>query len=213
MLRNVHILPGYETPTNNIAEEFYNPILLQSVSYDRIAGYFSSKALAFFSKGIEALALNHGHYRLIISDQISQDDYNAMVEGYKRREIVNNLVQKVNRTLSFQTEERNFANLAYLISIGVVDLKIGFTTDGLFHAKYGIMTDTNDDSVYFSGSFNETENAFAHNYENIDVKKSWTDDETHDYISSYKQSFENLWQGNNNDGMLFVKEINDIVKI
>lgn len=212
MLKNVHILPGYETPINNIAEEFYNPVLSQSVSYDRIAGYFSSKSLAYFAKGIETLVLNHGHYRLIISDQISQDDYNAMLDGYERREIIDNLVQEVSKSLPFQAEQRNFSNLAYLISIGVVDIKIGFTTDGLFHAKYGIMTDINNDSVYFAGSFNETENAFAHNYENIDVKKSWTDSETHDYISAHKQSFENLWQGNNNDGMLFVKEIDDIVK-
>lgn len=212
MLKDVHILPGYETPTNDIAEEFYNPVLLQSVSYDRIAGYFSSRSLAYFSKGIESLALNHGHYRLIISDQISQEDYNAMIDGYERREIITNLVKNVEEVIPFQSENRDFSNLAYLISIGVVDIKIGFTTDGLFHAKYGIMTDSKNNSVYFSGSFNETENAFAHNYENIDVKKSWTDIETNDYINSYKETFDNLWNGKNRDGMLFVKEINDIVK-
>lgn len=212
MLRDVNLKPGYETPSDDIANGFYNPTLSEAVSYDRISGYFSSKSLAFFSKGIEALIRCHGHYRLIISSEISQADYDAIVSGYEQRDILGKLSNRMEKDMPNLDDSKNLSNLAYLISIGLVDIKIGFTTDGLFHAKYGIITDSTGDSVYFSGSFNETANAFAHNYENIDIKKSWSDIDTKEYIDSHQDSFNELWNGKNTDGMLFVKEINEVVK-
>lgn len=212
MLKDVSLKPGYETPTDDIAREFYNPTLSQAVSYDRISGYFSSKSLAFFSKGIESLIRNNGHYRLIISSEISQEDYDAIVSGYEQRDLLEKLSDKVEDEMPSLSDNKNLSNLAYLIAIGLVDIRIGFTTDGLFHAKYGIITDSTGDSVYFSGSFNETANAFAHNYENIDIKKSWSDLDTKNYIEDHRTSFNELWNGKNTDRMLFVKKINDVVK-
>lgn len=212
MLKNVYLKPGYETPTDDIAKEFYNPTLSEAVSYDRISGYFSSKSLAFFSKGIESLIQHKGHYRLIISSEITEEDYDAIVSGYEQRDLLKKLSNRIEDEMPSLVDNKNLSNLAYLIKIGLVDIKIGFTTDGLFHAKYGIITDEQGDSVYFSGSFNETANAFAHNYENIDVKKSWTDSDTKKYINSHQESFDELWNGNNTDGMLFVKKINEVVK-
>lgn len=212
MLRDLKIKPGYETPVSNIAREFYDPALSEAISYDRISGYFSSKSLAFFSKGIESLIRNNGHYRLIISSDISPEDYDAIVSGYERRDILKQLSDKIEENMPNLDDNKNMANLAYLISIGLVDIKIGFKIDGIFHAKYGIITDANGDSVYFSGSFNETANAFAHNYENIDTKKSWSDTETEEYINNHRDSFNKLWNGTNTDGMIFVKEINEVVK-
>lgn len=212
MLTDVHILPGYETQKNDIANEFYNVVLSQAVTYDRISGYFSSKSLAYFSKGIESLINNYGHYRLIVSNEISKEDYDAIIAGYKSRELKESVIQNMRDKITSLSDTRNLANLAYLISINLVDIKIGFTTDGIFHAKYGIISDVKNNSIYFSGSFNETANAFAHNYENIDVKKSWSDPVTNEYIIEHKKTFNELWNGRNTDGMLFVKEVNEMIK-
>lgn len=210
MLTDITIKPGYTTPIDDVGRDFYTPALMNSVRYDRISGYFSAKSLIYFSKGIEGLIKNNGKYRLIISSEISEPDYEAIKEGYKLRE-----EQEVLPDLTKVTDEldrMHLANLAYLISIGLVDIKIGFTPVGLFHAKYGTMTDVEGNSIYFSGSFNETENAFINNFERIDVKKSWISEADNEYIRGEQRNFDLLWNGENQDGLLFVKSINDVLK-
>jgi len=70
MLSDLSIKPGYATPDDDVGKDFYDPVLAESVSYDRLSGYFSARALLYFSKGITNLRQKHGHYRLIISSQI-----------------------------------------------------------------------------------------------------------------------------------------------
>ena len=53
MLTDITINPGYTTPIDDVGRDFYTPALMNSVRYDRISGYFSAKALSYFSKGIE----------------------------------------------------------------------------------------------------------------------------------------------------------------
>lgn len=202
MLTDITINPGYTTPIDDVGRDFYTPALMNSVRYDRISGYFSAKALIYFSKGIEGLINNNGKYRLIISSEISESDYEDIKEGYNLREKQELLSDLPKVTNSF--DKMHLANLAYLISIGLVDIKIGFTPVGLFHAKYGTMTDAEGNSIYFSGSFNETENAFINNFERIDVKKSWVSEADNEYIHGEQLNFDLLWDGKNQDGLLFV---------
>lgn len=214
MLTDIDIKQGYSTSINNIGEEFYTPALQNSISYKRIAGYFSSTSFLYFSKGIEGLLKNNGKYLLIISEQISKNDYECIKTGYKNK--MKFLLSKLNSDNAKLREydKKRLANLAYLIEIGLVDIKIGFTYNkrGIFHAKYGIITDENDDSIYFGGSFNETGSAFVANYENIDVKKSWTDEETKFYISDREKEFDSLWNNQNTDGFVFIEEANKLLK-
>lgn len=211
MLTDLDIKPGYATPTDDIGHNFYEKTLAQAISYDRISGYFSARSLMYFAKGITSLVRNNGHYRLIVSSNLSEEDYNSIVSGYEARDIQARFKDIIAPQVHNLNDETTLSNLAHLIAIGLVDIKIGFTTEGLFHAKYGLMKDTAGNSVYFTGSFNETESAFAHNYETIDVRKSWTNAEEHNYIDERQKAFDRLWAGQNTDGMVFVKSINDIV--
>lgn len=47
--------PFYDTYTNNIAQEFYVPAMKDAKIVKRVSAYFSSKALAYYSTGLEAL--------------------------------------------------------------------------------------------------------------------------------------------------------------
>ncbi|MCS8595933.1 MULTISPECIES: SNF2-related protein [Leuconostoc] len=210
MLTDTTIKPGYTTPIDNVGRDFYTPALINSVRYDRISGYFSARSLLYFSKGIEGLIRNNGKYRLIISSEISETDYELIKQGYELKE--HQFVLPDFSGLVNSIDQMHLSNLAYLISIGLVDIKIGFTPYGLFHAKYGTMTDLDGNSIYFSGSFNETENAFINNFERIDVKKSWISEADSEYIHSEQRNFDLLWNGDNQDGLLFVKNVNDILK-
>ena len=173
MLSDLKFKMFYSTASDNIPESFYNLVLSESKYYDRVSGYFSGASLAYYTKGIANLIKNEGKFRLIISHEISEKDYEDICGGYKRRKIIiNNMIDRINYSDLNNNQKVNLANLGYLIEIGLVDIKIGFTKSGLFHAKYGLFRDENNNLVYFSGSLNETEAAFKKNYEEITVLTS-----------------------------------------
>ena len=83
MFRSLRLKPIYSSYENNLVEEFYNPILKKAVRFDRISAYFSAKSLALYSSGLENFVENGYKYRLIISKDISEEDYKFIKEGYK----------------------------------------------------------------------------------------------------------------------------------
>lgn len=214
MLKDIQILPGYNTSINDIGKEFYSPVLSESVSYDRVSGYFSSTSLAYYATGLETFVKKYGRYRLIISEEISESDFELIKQGYQRRSIYKSKVLSLTQGIKKldTSEYKSIVNLAYLIEIGIVDIKIGFTHRGLFHAKYGIFTDEEGNSIYFTGSFNETGGAFNRNFETISTQKSWIGMDTQGYIDSQKDDFERLWNQENPDAFVFVKEADIFLK-
>lgn len=214
MLTSIPILPIYSTPKNSMANEFYIPVLSKAVSYKRVSCYFSSRALVYFSEGILGLYQNGGKYNLLISSEVSDNDFRLMKEGYVRRTKSWNKVSSEleNLKLLDPTSEKKISNLAYLIELGLVDIKIGFARNGLFHSKYGIIQDATGNMIYFSGSFNETESAFTKNFESITVLKSWDSDTTSKLLIKEDVEFDELWSNKNQDSMVFVKEIQELVK-
>lgn len=213
MLNDLQIKSVYSTDVDDIANDFYVPLLSEAKSYKRVSGYFSSAALALFSTGIEELVYNNGSYQLLISNQISEEDFNLIKKGYVNREDFGKKVAKsLNDYPMLSTnQKKNFANIAYLIEINVMDIKIGFTNEGLFHSKYGIISDESNNKVYFSGSLNETKAAFLNNYESITVVKSWNNKSDNQTIISQEKNFNKLWD-NYSDNFIFVKEFNEILK-
>ena len=54
-LRDVQIKKEYRSLLDNVAKEFYVPLLSQAISYKRAVGFFSSTALVSMTKGIAGL--------------------------------------------------------------------------------------------------------------------------------------------------------------
>lgn len=212
MFRDLRLKPSYYTDEGNIVQDFYIPVLSHSVQYDRISGYFSAKALASYSKGIEGLIQNGGKMRLIISHEISEADYHLIKEGYTLREnLENELLEQLNEPLSL-TEQINYCNLAHLIALGHVDIKVGFTHQGIFHTKYGICIDSLGDIIYFTGSNNETEAAIYRNYESFDITASWKCSEFDlEKPKGAMTRFNSLWNKEKND-FVYVQNFNEIVR-
>lgn len=82
---------------------------------------------------------------------------------------------------------------------------------GIFHSKYGIISDANGNEIYFSGSFNETQAAFNSNYESITVLKSWDSKEIAETIKGEGLEFSRIWDNKDTDEMIIVKDVNDIL--
>ncbi|MCS0542994.1 phospholipase D-like domain-containing protein, partial [Aeromonas veronii] len=110
-------------------------------------------------------------------------------------------------------EEVNFFNLAHLIATGIVDIKIGFKKNGLFHSKFGLCTDMEGNVIYFTGSNNETYAAISHNYEGFDITASWLASEFDiQKLVKAQQEFDLLWHDKAQHKNIFIKEINEVVK-
>ncbi|WP_282192249.1 SNF2-related protein [Romboutsia ilealis] len=212
MFRSLYLNPLYTSYENDLIEEFYNPIFKYAVSFDRISAYFSGKTLAKYSSGLEYFAKNGNKYRLIISECISPEDYEQIKQGYTlKKDITDNLLEKLREELSLE-EEKNISNLAYLISLDVVQIKIAFVKKGIFHDKCGIFYDKNNNIVCFRGSNNETVAAIDNNYETFQVTCSWLLDNQGFYERGLRQSiseFDKLW--NNEHKNIIVLDAEEVV--
>ena len=94
-LRDVEIKKEYRSLLDNVAKEFYIPLLSEAVSYKRAVGFFSSSILVEISKGIMGLIKNGGKIKLIVSPYLSDEDIEAIKTGYaKRDEVIKNAIKK-----------------------------------------------------------------------------------------------------------------------
>ena len=210
MFKDLSLQATYSSYEDDIGAAFYSPVLAESVKYDRATAYFSAKALASYSKGLERFAQGGHSIRLIVSAELSHEDYETIKQGYVLRESIDTMLAKrLQEKLSLE-EERGISNLAFLISIGVIDIRIAFTAEGIFHDKFGIVQDAAGDRICFRGSNNETAAAYETNYESFDITCSWQAS-AFDYakITKSQETFDKLWD-NKADGVC-VRQISDVV--
>ena len=196
-LREINIKKEYRSLLDNIAREFYIPLLQQAISYKRAVGYFSSSALIEISKGISALVKNDGKIQIVASPFLSEEDISAIKRGYELRDnIVRNAVLRELREPTTEFESARLNLLANLISDGVLDIKIAFIEDenqmGMYHEKMGIISDKVGNVVAFSGSMNESYTAMSLNYEAIDVFCSWKGES--DRTGAKEAAFSSIWE-------------------
>jgi SNF2 family DNA or RNA helicase len=211
MFRELNLHPVYTSDEDNIARDFYIPVLRNAQTFNRTSAYFSARALAAYSEGLEYFSIHGQKYRLIISKDITEYDFKQLKAGYAlRKKILDNMVGDFMESLTI-AEEKNISNLAYFIAKGVVDIKIAFKEKGIFHDKCGIITDEKGDKICFRGSNNETEAAINANYESFQVTCSWLDPTgfyTEGIVKS-EEEFEHLW--NNKKDNIVVLPVEDVI--
>lgn len=197
--RDLNIKTEYRSLKDNIPIVFFIPLLKESKTYNRAVGFFSSTALLEISVGLVSLAQNGGKVRLIASPYLSQEDFNAIKEGYKQRdEIIKDSLKRKLFAPKDNYEESRFNFLTHLIEQEILDIKIAITGDsdriGFYHEKMGIFENYDGDRVVFSGSMNETGTGMTKNYETIDVYCSWKEWEL-DRVETKENAFEQIWNG------------------
>jgi len=195
-LKDISLKTEYRSLLDNVISEFYVPVLKQSVLYKRAVGFFSSSALIDLASGISGLVENGGKIQLIASPRLSTEDVAAINDGLRRRdEVIEEALLRELLTPIGKFEEARLNLLSNLIAAGRLEIKIAFLeTDnviGMFHEKVGLMYDEEDNIVAFTGSMNESSNAFSVNYEAIDVYASWTQDE--ERVLNKQAAFNAMW--------------------
>lgn len=192
------ILRGYKTNKNDVVKEFYIPVLKQSVLYKRAVGFFSSTALIELSKGISGLVRNGGKIKFIVSPLLSAEDIDAINKGYEARDIVQEALLREFREPQNNSDAERLGWLSQLIAIGVLEIKVAFTppqkVSGMYHEKIGVLYDGSGNKIAFTGSMNETINAFHNNYESIVVFNSLVTTDAQRVID-LENDFDSLWAG------------------
>lgn len=190
------ILRNYKTNKNNIVKEFYIPILKESVLYKRAVGFFSSTALVDLSKGIAGLVKNEGKIRFIVSPLLSEDDIEAIKKGYEARSIVTKALLREMKEPKDNSAKERLGWLSSLITNRILEIKVAFTppqkASGMYHEKIGILYDELGNKVAFTGSMNETINAFHNNFESIVVFNSLVLNDAQ-RVSDIESDFDLLW--------------------
>lgn len=189
----------YRSLIDNVVQDFYIPLLRESVSYKRAVGFFSSSSLVEISKGIADMASEGGKIQIVASPYLSDDDIEAIKKGYdNRNQIIEKalLAQIAEEPTDYYSMER-LNLLASLIADGVMDIQIAYTEDqrgiGMYHEKMGIIEDAVGDKIAFSGSNNESATAMSINYETMDVFRSWGDPSEIERVRLKENAFYSIW--------------------
>ena len=80
-LRELEIKSTYDSEEDDILGSFYVPVLSKAIQYDRLAGFFSSSALAVAARGVVNLVNNDGRMRLITGAKLSKQDAEAITQA------------------------------------------------------------------------------------------------------------------------------------
>lgn len=118
----------YRSLIDNVVQDFYIPLLRESVSYKRAVGFFSSSSLVEISKGIAEMASEGGKIQIVASPYLSDEDIEAIKKGYDdRNQIIEKalLAQIAEEPTDYYSMER-LNLLASLIADGVMDIQIAY---------------------------------------------------------------------------------------
>lgn len=187
---------------HNITSSFLIPALSRAVFYRRSVGFFSSSVFCSILEGIRGLVENKGRVQLIVSPKLSEQDVAAINKGYlERRTIIQKATLEEFNKAFLTMNDRYFDTVTELIKYEFLDVKIAYTRNpeyGMYHDKFGLITDADDNTIEFAGSPNDTYFGLsgAANYEKIRVHKSWIAGQDA-YVQDAIAEFESLWSDSN----------------
>jgi superfamily II DNA or RNA helicase len=206
---DLNLKPSYDSDGDDVLNEFYIPVLSRAKRYHRLAGFFTSSALAVASRGISDFINHEGQMKLIVGARLQKSDVDAISEGKETPEKVlsENMLNDLGE-IEDQLVKDHVSALAWLVAKGCLDIKVAVVFDssgcpldyegalqrGIFHLKIGILEDQIGNFVSFSGSINETAAAWKDNIEEFKVFRSWIAGEI-PHLESDSKKFEKYWYG------------------
>ncbi len=198
---------NYESGIDCLIDDFYIPVLTETVKYDRIAGFFSSSSLVVAAKGIAGLIKNGGKMRIIASPMFSKTDLEALNDVINNPEkYLEGLLLRELENIENRIVKNHISALGWLIANNYLEIKIALVLKkeesiqnslkidnfALFHQKVGILEDSDGRIITFSGSINETSAAWLNNVEEFKVFRSWVDGQQ-EYCKSDQKKFQEFW--------------------
>lgn len=195
----------YSTKRANQPADFFTKALSNSSHLDLGLGYFSSASLNVLACGFSHFIKNGGSMRMYINPNLTEDDY-ALLKANDNAAFEQRLLESYDDLFNIlsKRDELFFRCLAYLIQQKRIEIRIAVLKEGgIAHEKFGIFTDTKGNEVIFNGSMNLTASGLTRNIESIDCICSWHNDENKRRIATYHNDFDSVWDGSNNDVIIY----------
>ena len=172
----------FYTGDTNFKEDLFIPILKETKYYYRATGYFSSSILLELVDGIEEIEKRHGKIKLLMSNNLSNDDYEAIKHGYEIKEAIEAKMLDALDVKLDEFEEEKLNYLAHLIANDILEIKIALMNDSnginLYHTKKGIFIDEEGNEISFNGSFNASSNALF-NFDELTIYTNYDENIYH----------------------------------
>ena len=132
----------------------YEPLLQGAIRYDRPTYTFTAKGL-IAAAGTAGLIRNGGRIRLICDHTVRSDILQALHDGQIQAESTHNREDLLlTRTDELSRDHLELA--AWLVTQGIMEVKVAIRDPSIFHGKCGIVEDAESNRASFSGSLNET---------------------------------------------------------
>lgn len=191
-LRDLRYSEDYRSGYNDLIREFFQPSLREAQAYSRAVGYFSSSALEAFGVPLGEFVKRDGRIRLVTSVELSGSDLEAIKSGTHRQDVCQRRLEQIIDEEFAEGVGDGTARLGRLIELNRLQIRIAVPKEGtgVYHEKIGIFVG-NDAYVAFTGSSNESRNAFENNRECIDVFPSWSSPIR---AERKRKHFEDLWE-------------------
>ena len=143
----------------DVVNNFYSPVLEQSVRYDRVAGYFSSRVFASAARGVAGLVRNGGKMRLITSHAFTPRDTASIQDYFEEdnfsKELINDFVKSYQEfgSLSDSIAKSHISAMCWMLIEEYLEIRVvvpnsaDFTSVSpeefdKFHPKFGVFYDS-----------------------------------------------------------------------
>lgn len=204
-LKDLFLKYSYDSDFDDILNDFYIPVLSESVEYRRLAGYFTSNSLAIASRGMSNFILNGGEMKLICGAKLEKNDINIIKKAnLNPKKVIEESMLNDLRQLKEGFVKDHVKALGWMIATNKLDIKIALPIEdhkgylsgenALFHQKIGILTDFDGNMLSFSGSNNETLSGWKNNIEEFKVFRNWDINEN-EYFKADFERFQKFWEG------------------
>ena len=120
MLTKIKIKPSYSTLEDDFASDFFIPVLSNSNRFYRVSAYFNSKSLSEYIEGMKFFSKNKGKYKLIVSKEISNDEFEEIKKGYELRESTIKALLDGLELGENEIERKRLGEISYLIEKGIL---------------------------------------------------------------------------------------------
>jgi superfamily II DNA or RNA helicase len=196
---DAHWKRRYNSPPDNLIDDFYSPAFRCSCRYDRAVGFFSSSLLAAIVPALDVFVQNGGCMRLITSPaNLSDDDLNAMGKGEEfRLRLKQDMESAITNSIPNAVQRDRLSLLTWMIANGRLEIRIALRehTDhfSLFHEKIGVFTDSAGNWMTFTGSPNETVGGAYRNSESFPLHRSWASADQFAFATEERQRVNDIW--------------------
>lgn len=189
----------YNSPPDNLIDDFYSPAFCCSCQYDRAVGFFSSSLLATIAPALDTFVSNGGNMRLITSPaNLSDDDLEAMGKGEAfKAKLQEDLQVEIRHSIPSSVQVDRLKLLTWMIAAGRLEIRIALREHSdhfsLFHEKIGVFTDAAGNWMSFTGSPNETVGGARTHSESFPLHRSWANEDQRAFADEERERINDVW--------------------